>query len=567
MVIDLLNAQDAEGNGATNTEPPPESSDNTEPPPESNFGCSFAGPYLVCEYGFTLAGSQEGTGAQVNFQAQCDASSNSGFDYRRSQNCQCSAVVSDLTNGLEKTCPCSVCAVEFGDSPITVDCRGASEDPYIIDDCSILDCNGACMNPDALTASPTDGPPVSPPGGQPAGNVYTSGSTTVTVSEQTIDANNSNRKCVKYTSGAPERYDTACFTTAYSDGGTFIQCSVDFDDGPCTSCTPCETDASEVGYILDCFNVQPSVGTQGLCVMLTDENVQEILVYETFESQPFAWSTGPGNAPVDAPAPANPPSVDSVTTSPTPFCFDNLVDVHEFVEAKAFSTVETVILCPNTIFDVDLQMALYPRSNTRYLCGADGLSSNDCRLTGGSYQLLSSARLFNFEDTIGVLVQGLTFDNSRVAGAVLSNAGDVTFIDCIFEKHRGRMAVSMLYIPLPKGRRRLEGLGDGFVSFERKLDEINSYYTSLLINATAWGNLLSNTEAEPSSRRNQQTSRQFVSFERCLFQSNTANSNKFIPNSGVIAVKSAFNDLAIDSCRFVDNDTGEPSSSLVRRPV
>jgi len=118
---------------------------------------------------------------------------------------------------------------------------------------------------------------------------YTSGSTSVKVSEEIIDTNNSTRKCVEYTSGAPEKWEKGCFTTEFSDGGTFIKCDVQLGETSCASCTPCETDDSEVGYILDCYNIEPEENTKGLCVFLSDETVQEVLVDLKFQSQPFEW--------------------------------------------------------------------------------------------------------------------------------------------------------------------------------------------------------------------------------------------------------------------------------------
>ena len=114
---------------------------------------------------------------------------------------------------------------------------------------------------------------------------YSSGSTTVSITEETIDDNNSTKRCVTYTSNAPEQYDTACFTTIYTDGGTFFQCDVEFHES-CNRCGPCVTSEDEVGYDIDCFNAKPSINTYG-CMALTDENMQGVLVDENFA--PFDW--------------------------------------------------------------------------------------------------------------------------------------------------------------------------------------------------------------------------------------------------------------------------------------
>ena len=263
----------------------------------------------------------------------------------------------------------------------------------------------------------------------------------------------------------------------------------------------------------------------------------------------------PTKAPDNPETTTTAPTQADATSAPTAFCYDNLRAVHDFVKAKDPSVEETVVLCPNTEFNVDAQKPLLLRSNTRYLCGENGSSGNDCRLTGGSYQVLNSPRSFGFEDSVNILVQGLTFDNSRVAGAVLSNAGDVTFVDCIFENHKGRGAVSILYIPLPE--RRLESESE---ESTLALDDLTSHYVSLLENETVWK---VHSIRDSQERREQESSkRQQVKFDRCLFQSNSANSNRFLPNSGIVAIKSSFNDVSIESCRFVDNNTGEPASSV-----
>jgi hypothetical protein len=122
-----------------------------------------------------------------------------------------------------------------------------------------------------------------------AATVYTSGSTTVDVTIQYLDEFGSNEKCVKYISNAPEKYNTACFTTTYTDGGTFSGCQVQFGDYFCNSCAACQTTPDyDVGYTIDCYNIQPAETVD--CVLLNDTNIQEVLVDTDYASQPFNYS-------------------------------------------------------------------------------------------------------------------------------------------------------------------------------------------------------------------------------------------------------------------------------------
>ena len=118
---------------------------------------------------------------------------------------------------------------------------------------------------------------------------YTAGSTTVSISQETFaDSNNSTKRCVTYTSNIPEKYDTACFTSVYSDGGTFINCYVDFQE-TCNRCAPCTTAEVEVGFTLDCNNAQPDEDTMGLCTEFSDLSVQQVLVDNVFDNMLFDW--------------------------------------------------------------------------------------------------------------------------------------------------------------------------------------------------------------------------------------------------------------------------------------
>ena len=119
---------------------------------------------------------------------------------------------------------------------------------------------------------------------------YTSASATVEISEEILDDNNSTKKCVLFTSGAPEKYEKGCFSAEYTDGGAFMSCSLEFDDVACTNCQRCNTAEDLPGYEIDCNNIEPEEGTNFLCEELNDSNVQMLLVDEKFESQPFNWT-------------------------------------------------------------------------------------------------------------------------------------------------------------------------------------------------------------------------------------------------------------------------------------
>lgn len=121
---------------------------------------------------------------------------------------------------------------------------------------------------------------------------YTSGSTEVDVTNTLVDANNSTEKCVEYLSNAPEKYSTACFTTLYTDGGTFMGCEVKLGDTYCDKCVACEDGEEEVGFMIDCDNFEPAVSTyqsSPSCIVLNDANIQEVLVDELFASNPFTF--------------------------------------------------------------------------------------------------------------------------------------------------------------------------------------------------------------------------------------------------------------------------------------
>jgi len=123
-------------------------------------------------------------------------------------------------------------------------------------------------------------------------------------------------------------------------------------------------------------------------------------------------------------------------------CFTDLNSVATCVAEKNAFQVETFVLCPGTVYKIgflgsggvteDGFPALTIRANTRYLCGEDGKSENNCVITGGQFQIISTFNSFGGEVKDNVLFKGITFQDGESAGALLVAPGDVTFEDCIF---------------------------------------------------------------------------------------------------------------------------------------
>ena len=136
------------------------------------------------------------------------------------------------------------------------------------------------------------------------------------------------------------------------------------------------------------------------------------------------------------------------TLAPTKFelpdsgCFTDLNLVAARLQTKNAFQVETFTLCPNTVYKIgflgsggiteDGFPALTLRQNTRYICGADGKSSNNCVITGGQFQLISTYTSFGNEVKSNIILKGITFQHGQTAGVLLVAPGDVLFEDCIF---------------------------------------------------------------------------------------------------------------------------------------
>lgn len=125
-------------------------------------------------------------------------------------------------------------------------------------------------------------------------------------------------------------------------------------------------------------------------------------------------------------------------------CFTNTTQIFDhLVDQPPFSS-NTYILCPNTVFPIgytdsngecceDGDLPLMARSNTRYQCGEDGSSANNCTIFGGTLQFLMSPLSFGEEEAANVVAQGLTFTQAGLTTTPAGIAGDLTFLDCIFK--------------------------------------------------------------------------------------------------------------------------------------
>lgn len=124
------------------------------------------------------ATNKTGAYTALTIYTECDLDDDIGFDFRRSNNCDCEAhvhrVLANGTSPMDKYCPCIICTKGFGNNPISIDCTpwdhiaaanaalvnasGTSRDTasttstnatqypdsIIMNTCSSLDCGMAC---------------------------------------------------------------------------------------------------------------------------------------------------------------------------------------------------------------------------------------------------------------------------------------------------------------------------------------------------------------------------------------------------------------------------------------
>ena len=102
--------------------------------------CKVVGAGIRCDIQTVVKGG--GDKVDLRIQVDCPLDSQIAFDFRRASGCQCGAAVKH-SDGKEKFCPCIVCPLGFGNSPISIDCS-MREDPFIVASCSNLDCGFGC---------------------------------------------------------------------------------------------------------------------------------------------------------------------------------------------------------------------------------------------------------------------------------------------------------------------------------------------------------------------------------------------------------------------------------------
>ena len=130
--------------------------------------CHLDAPKYECFLN-TRIDADDGSWTDIDFRVKCTLDPVVAFDFRRSQECGCLAYMEHSDpNRPPKTCSCSICPINFGRSPIAIDCEatdlgvadsrsgardlegrelfslGSVDDPFIIAGCSSLDCGFAC---------------------------------------------------------------------------------------------------------------------------------------------------------------------------------------------------------------------------------------------------------------------------------------------------------------------------------------------------------------------------------------------------------------------------------------
>jgi hypothetical protein len=156
-------------------------------------------------------------------------------------------------------------------------------------------------------------------------------------------------------------------------------------------------------------------------------------------------SCGCVQAPTGAPtitwSPTSTPTLHP-TFGPVPDCFLDLDDLTERELAVQDTSIPRLYkLCANNDFVMGRNnengpgyiggfSPFSPRPNAIYQCGDNGLSSDNCVFTDGSFQLISFAISF-FEAQTNVTFKGITFEAGYQGSMILANPGDITFDDCI----------------------------------------------------------------------------------------------------------------------------------------
>jgi hypothetical protein len=105
--------------------------------------CNAAGARLVCGINSRIS-SRDDTYTDLAITVNCLLDSQIAFDFRRAKGCTCGAQAVPSDTGVMKECPCVVCPDGYGSSPVSIDCSGNDEDPYVINTCTSMDCDFSC---------------------------------------------------------------------------------------------------------------------------------------------------------------------------------------------------------------------------------------------------------------------------------------------------------------------------------------------------------------------------------------------------------------------------------------
>lgn len=135
-----------------------------------------------------------------------------------------------------------------------------------------------------------------------ASKIYEISSKKVDFTIEYLDEYGSQTACVEKLEGFTDPFKTVCFSRELNERGIVTDCQGKFDNTTCNKCDICETNDDEVGFILDCFNVEPTENVNQ-CAPFLNASIQTVLVDEYFASMPFdfgmnetATSDGNGDA-------------------------------------------------------------------------------------------------------------------------------------------------------------------------------------------------------------------------------------------------------------------------------
>jgi hypothetical protein len=137
-------------------------------------------------------------------------------------------------------------------------------------------------------------------------------------------------------------------------------------------------------------------------------------------------------------------------------CYGSLWDVAVALEEKNPFVPETFVLCPNTEYRIgkrdpsqpdcfiDGDTTIQLRQFSKIICGDTGSSENNCTITGGFSQMVTTAGSYDLEQKTRIVVEGITFTQGRGASLFLAAGGDVMFKDCVFKVRTASKPLSCL---------------------------------------------------------------------------------------------------------------------------